>query len=156
MSLKYDPESIQLPEGWRKLTPILVALGVILVAVGFAFSLFAGGSSENASEAMMKFFAHSYLANFMFVMSIALGALFFILVQFVARAGWSTSVRRIAELLMQTIPFLAVVFAPIIIMLFANMDSLYEWNRPDRVHSSVIKAKIDVGYLTKEWFTLRT
>ncbi len=155
MSLKYDPESIQLPEGWRKLTPILVALGVILVAAGFAFSLFAGGGSENASEASMKFFAHSYLANFMFVMSIALGALFFILVQFVARAGWSTSIRRIAELLMQTIPFLAVVFAPVIIMLFANMDSLYEWNRPDKIHSSVIKAKIDVGYLTKEWFTAR-
>ena len=42
-------------------------------------------------------FMFSYLVAFMFTLSIALGALFFVLVQHVARAGWSIVVRRIAE-----------------------------------------------------------
>ena len=89
-------------------------------------------------------------------MTIALGALFFILIQFVSRAGWSTSIRRIAELIMSTIPFLALLFLPIIAALFAGKNIPYEWNVPEEVHSSVVKAKIDVGYLTKQWFFIRS
>ncbi|MFY8202266.1 MAG: hypothetical protein ACOVLE_16435, partial [Pirellula staleyi] len=149
-----DLESIELPATWKSLKPIFFAAGLILLAGGAFLSLFARGA-EGSTDSAFKFFMHSYLANFMFVMTIALGALFFILIQFVSRAGWSTSIRRIAELIMTTIPFLALMFIPIIAILFANYSAPYEWNVPAEVHSSVVKAKIDIGYLTKEWFSIR-
>ena len=154
MSSKYDLETIELPAKWKSLKPIFFAVGLILLAGGAFLSLFARGA-EGSTDSAFKFFMHSYLANFMFVMTIALGALFFILIQFVSRAGWSTSIRRIAELIMTTIPFLALMFIPIIAILFANYNAPYEWNVPAEVHSSVVKAKIDIGYLTKEWFSIR-
>ncbi|MFN6130406.1 MAG: quinol:cytochrome C oxidoreductase [Planctomycetota bacterium] len=155
MTLKYDKDQIELPTSWKTMPPILFAVGVILLAVSGVFSFLVQGESAPTNSPSFKFFTHSYLANFMFVLTIALGALFFILVQFAARAGWSSSVRRIAELLMSTIPFLSVLFLPIIVLLYANSDALYEWNVPEKVHSSVVKEKIDVGYLTRNYFTLR-
>jgi hypothetical protein len=41
------------------------------------------------------------------------------------------------------------------VLLYANSDALYEWNVRENVHSSVILEKIDVGYLTRNYFTLR-
>lgn len=153
MTSKYDLETVELPARWKASTVLLFSAGLILLVVGAIVELSVKGEGANASE--LRFLSHSYLANFMFVMTIALGALFFILIQFVSRAGWSTSVRRIAELLMSTIPLLAILFVPILVMVFSGRSDPYEWNAPDQVHSSVIKAKIDVGYLTKEWFALR-
>lgn len=134
---------------------VLFATGMGLLLVGGVFSFFVEVPTDSTNAPQFKFFCHSYLANFMFVLTIALGALFFILVQFATRAGWSSSVRRIAELLMSTIPFLAVMFLPIVVLLYADNDSLYEWNKRANVHSSVILAKIDIGYLNRHYFTLR-
>lgn len=153
MTSKYDLETIELPAKWKP-SP-LFAGGLILVVVGALFGVFVKGQGASA-DSELRFMSHSYLANFMFIMTIALGSLFFILVQFVARAGWSTSIRRIAELIMSTIPFLTLLFLPIIFALFAGKNIPYEWNVPEEVHSSVVKAKIDVGYLTKEWFFIRS
>jgi hypothetical protein len=156
MTLKYDKESIELPAKWKTMPPILFAAGMGLLLVGGVFSFFVQGASDGTNSPQFKFFSHSYLANFMFVLTIALGALFFILVQFATRAGWSSSIRRIAELLMSTIPFLAVLFLPIIVLLYTNSNALYEWNVASAsVESSVIKEKIDIGYLTANYFTLR-
>jgi len=152
MTSKYDLETIELPAKWKGST--LFTGGLILLAIGGVLGLFVKGPEGSSDE--LRFLSHSYLANFMFVMTIALGSLFFILVQFVARAGWSTSIRRIAEIIMSTIPVLAVLFVPILVMVFTGRNIPYEWNAPDDIHSSVIKAKIDVGYLTKEWFTIRS
>jgi len=153
MTSKYDLETIELPAKWKP-SP-LFAGGLILVVLGALFGVFVKGQGATA-DSELRFMSHSYLANFMFIMTIALGSLFFILVQFVARAGWSTSIRRIAELIMSTIPFLTLLFLPIIFALFAGKNIPYEWNVPEEVHSSVVKAKIDVGYLTKEWFFIRS
>jgi hypothetical protein len=154
MSLQYDKESIELPDSWKNKSAILFAAGLALLVIGAVFSLFSQSGGSDSGNAL-KFVTHSYLANYMFVMTIALGSLFFILVQYVARAGWSSSIRRIAELLMSTIPFLAILFVPILVLLYANSDALYEWNVREKVHSSVILNKIDVGYLTRNYFTLR-
>lgn len=44
------------------------------------------------------FLMKSWLQNYLFVLSISLGAFFFVFIQFLTRAGWSTTVRRVAEL----------------------------------------------------------
>lgn len=55
-------------------------------------------------------FHFSFLTAFMWGLSIALGGLFFVIVQFLAKAGWSVVVRRIAENVMGTLPLFAGLF----------------------------------------------
>ncbi len=155
MTLQYEKESIELPAVWKSKSAILFAAGLALLVIGAVLALFTQGTEQPNGSMAFRFVTHSYLANFMFVLTVALGALFFILIQFVARAGWSTSIRRLAEILMATLPFLAILFLPIIVLLYANSDALYEWNVRENVHSNVILEKIDVGYLTRNYFTLR-
>ena len=46
-----------------------------------------------------SFFMKSYTQNYLFVLSISLGAMFFVFIQHLTRAGWSTTVRRPAEVI---------------------------------------------------------
>ena len=153
MNLNYEKSTIELPESWRAKAPILLSAGLILLCIGFLCA-FGGSSTGEDNQQGFRYLCHSYLANFVYVFSFTLGALFFILVQFLTRAGWSTSIRRVAEILMMMIPYLALLFIPIIAMLFAGSSALYEWNGKN-IHSSVIASKASF-YLSKEFFTLRT
>lgn len=153
MNLNYEKSSIELPEAWRAKAPFFLAAGVILLMLGFLCAF--GGSSNGEDNALgFRYLCHSYLANFVYVFTFSLGALFFILVQFLTRAGWSTSIRRVAEILMMMIPYLALLFLPIIAMLFWGSSALYEWNGKN-IHNSVIASKASF-YLSKEFFTART
>src|SRR5688500_18251662 len=44
-----------------------------------------------------QMFFRSYLFAFMFVLSLSLGALFFVVLQHCVKAGWSVAIRRIGE-----------------------------------------------------------
>ena len=66
---------------------------------------------------------HSYLTSFMFYLSIALGGLFFTMLQHLTRAGWSVTVRRIAEGYMKNLILMALLFVPI----FLNIGNIWAW-----------------------------
>ena len=74
-------------------------------------------------------FAHIYLVNFAFVLTMCIGCLFFVTISHLTRAGWNVTLRRIAELYAQCIPVLFVLFLPILIPLLFSSDSLYVWNQ---------------------------
>ena len=93
------------PEGSLSGTASML-LGVGIVA--FLASLTAGMIGDGTQ------FYFSYLVAYMFTLSLALGALFFVMVQHVTRAGWSIVVRRLAENMANTLPVLLVLFVPII------------------------------------------
>ncbi len=155
MSLKYDQETIQLPESWKAKAPLLITAAVVLLAVGAGLCFVGGISSGDEAKASMKYLTHSYLANFMFLFSFSIGALFFVLIQFLTRAGWSTSILRVAEILMAILPWSAVLFLPIILFMFAGDSSLYAWNQPkENIGNAIIAAK--TGYLAVGFFTIRT
>ncbi len=136
------------------MAPILVTAAVIMLAVGAGLTLVGSISGED-KELSMKFFTHSYLANFTFLFTICIGALFFVMIQFLTRAGWSASIRRVAEIIMAFLPWAAVLFVPIIVCLFAGDHSLYEWNQAkEAIENSLIRAKAD--YLAAGFFTLRS
>jgi hypothetical protein len=71
-------------------------------------------------------FAFSYLVAFAFWTTLALGGLFFTMLQHLTGAVWSVVVRRGAEALALTIPLLAVFFLP----LLAGAHDLFSWMRP--------------------------
>jgi hypothetical protein len=110
---------------WAKLPMIAGGVGALgtLATVGMMF----GEHKERA------FF--SYLFAFMAVLSIALGSLIFVLIQHVARAGWSAVVRRIAENSAATLPLFAVLFIPIA---FLGFHDLYPWSHES---DKVLEAK---------------
>lgn len=68
----------------------------------------------------------AYLTALVFFLTIALGGLFFVLLQFATRAGWSTVVRRLAENAMATLPLVTVLFAPVL----WSTHVLYPWAAP--------------------------
>jgi len=70
----------------------------------------------------------SYLAAYAFAVSIAVGALIFLLVCHAMRAGWPVAIRRVLEAIVATFPVLAVQFVPIAL----GLDVLYPWMSPDR------------------------
>ncbi|MCA9581781.1 MAG: hypothetical protein KC416_08290, partial [Myxococcales bacterium] len=61
-------------------------------------------------------FAFSWLFGFMAVLTVAMGALFFVLIQFLTVASWSVTVRRLAEFFVAGIPVLAVLFVPVFLL----------------------------------------
>ena len=75
-------------------------------------------------------FYFAYLVSFMFFLSIALGALIFVLLQHLTRAGWSVSVRRSAEGLATTMPILFALSAPILLSVLIQRGDLYRWAQP--------------------------
>ena len=99
-------------------------------------------------------FAHAYLMAMCFALSISLGALFFVILQHLTGARWSVSIRRVAELMSTSIPWLGLLFAPILAaMLFGN-SSLYEWNDATiRSTDTLIIHK--APYLNAPFFVLR-
>jgi hypothetical protein len=55
----------------------------------------------------------AYLAGFCFLLSLTLGALFFVIIQHLTRAGWSVTVRRMSEILANNMIIVAVLFLPL-------------------------------------------
>src|SRR5258706_2328868 len=67
---------------------------------------------------------------FGFVLGIALGALCFVLIQHVTRAGWSVNVRRVAENIAALLPILGLLSAPIFVSVIIQKGDLYRWALP--------------------------
>ncbi len=144
-------DNITMPASWRAKAPMLAAIGFCSVLVSLGLFHF-GSSSENEATGFRMFF-HSYLTNYVYCLSFCLGALFFVLVQHVVRAGWSATVRRVAELLANTIPWWAVLFLPIIAVVYSDQGNLYEWSKGSGNVQPIIELKLN--YLAPNWFLLR-
>ncbi len=100
-----------------------IALGVGLLGLGLsAVAAFVPGGGGWSGV------LRSYILNYVFVISLALGALFFVLIQHVTRAGWSVVVRRLAELTAGTMPILAILFIPVLIPVLTGMSDVYPWS----------------------------
>lgn len=96
-------------------------------------------------------FLFSYLTSVATWLTVALGALIFVLLQFVTRAGWSVVVRRTAEHLAASLPL----FFLLILPLLGNLDRVFPWADPAMAHEDhLIHAKS--GYLNVPFFTART
>jgi hypothetical protein len=100
----------------------------------YTTSLFVGGAGMILALLIGYFADHtfrrfyfSYLISFAFFLSISIGAILFVLVQHLTRAGWSVGVRRIAEVIGCAMPILAALSAPIVISVVLQRGELYRW-----------------------------
>ncbi len=107
--------------------PRAAGLAAIVGGLGLLAGVFFGARSG------WEVFFRSYLLNYCFMLSLALGALFFVLLQHLVRAGWSVSLRRLAELIAGTLPLLTLLFLPLLVPLVAGMPGVWEWSSPQVV-----------------------
>lgn len=70
---------------------------------------------------------HGYVLAWTYVLSLCLGALFFVLLQHLFRAGWSVNLRRVPEALAACLPAVAVMGAPILLSVLAGQGTPYIW-----------------------------
>lgn len=101
-------------------SPIIAIGGVIglgALAISVAIALFTDDWQR---------FLRSYLVAFMFVFSLASGALFFVILQHCVKAGWSVVIRRIAEGVASNLTWMWILFIPVLM----GMGTLYHWLHP--------------------------
>ncbi|MCH2161634.1 MAG: hypothetical protein MK085_07135 [Phycisphaerales bacterium] len=72
------------------------------------------------------YFAKSWIQNYIFVLSIALGAFFFVFIQHLTRAGWSATVRRPAEVIAANLQWAWLGFVPILALWIAGSFGHHE------------------------------
>lgn len=75
-------------------------------------------------------FMYAYLTGWCFVMSIAIGCVWFILIHHLARSRWSTTTRRLAEHVTGAFPLLGVAGLAFILPMLAGYHDLYFWSHP--------------------------
>ncbi|MBV6445925.1 MAG: quinol:cytochrome C oxidoreductase [Ignavibacteriales bacterium] len=114
----------------------LLAIGLIVGALAFVLDPVRAG--------------FSYLLGFFFVLTIGVGALFIIALEYVAGADWSTPMRRVPEFLGSSVPFFLLLAVP----LFFLMNDLYHWTHTAAVESDpILKGK--EPYLNISFFIIR-
>ncbi|GAB1405703.1 membrane protein [Lentimicrobium sp.] len=88
----------------------MAALGLIVIVISFF--------TDPA-----RAWANLLLNNYMFL-SIAIGASFFIAIQYITQSGWSAMFKRVGEALSAYIPYAGIVM----LLVFFGMHALYHWS----------------------------
>lgn len=127
---------LSLPVKIRNIAYTLIATGLILGAIGLAVD-----------------FTHAifnYLLAFVFILSLAIGALFLIALEYIVGADWSVPFRRINEFFAGMLPYLIILAIP----LFLSLHTLYHWTHAEVVKSdAILQGK--APYLNEPFFLVR-
>ncbi|MFM8785886.1 MAG: quinol:cytochrome C oxidoreductase [Phycisphaerales bacterium] len=137
-----------------------VAAGPARAMLGTGAALVAAGAWLGYRSGDPSHFARHWLVAMMLGLAICLGAMFFVVVQHLTRAGWSVAVRRPAEALMQNLRWAWVLFLPIGWMGFnGSLDVLYPWaNLGELAKVAPAEAELvgkKAGYLSERFFFVR-
>jgi hypothetical protein len=129
---------------WKKpLPPHVTRLGWALLAAGTVLS--ALGYIVAPRHA-----AFNNVIGFLFLLSIALGALFLLALEYISGAVWSVPMRRVNEFLAGLIPFTPLLAIP----LFFHLHDLFSWIHPGTMATDEI-LKMKEPYLNTSFFLIR-
>lgn len=103
----------------------LATLSVVLLTAAIGVALMSPDGTRRL--------AHAWLLSGWFAVSIPLGALFFIGIQHLVRAGWSVSVRRVAEYVGASAAGPLLLLAPLVVLLLTGHSDLFPWNDANSV-----------------------
>ncbi len=136
--MKFDAQTYRLTDKGK-----FGSISLIIGIIGLVFSFI--GWYTNAEQ-----FYFSYLTAFVFWITIALGGLFFVMLHYLVGAHWSVVIRRFGESMSMVIPFMAILFIPILF----GLKELYIWMNPEVVAADhLLHAKS--GYLNSNFFIIR-
>jgi len=125
-----------LPSSISKIGMTLLAVGIILGVASFFV---------DHSRAV-----YNYLIAFTFMISIGVGALFLIALEYIVGADWSVPIRRVVEFFAATIPLLALLVIPLLF----NIGELFHWSHSEAIaEDEILNAK--APYLNVSFFIIR-
>ena len=104
----------------------LYGAAIVAAVAGLAVALILGFISDSS----LRRFFFGYMVAFAFFLSISLGALIMVLLQFLTRAAWSVTVRRTAENVAAVIPILGILSIPLIATVLIQRGTVYRWALP--------------------------
>ena len=125
-----------LPASLSKIGMVLLIVGLLLGVAAFFI---------DHSRAVFN-----YLIAFTFMISIGVGALFLIALEYIVGADWSVPIRRVVEFFAAIIPLLALLVIPLLL----NMGELFHWSHADAVtEDKILQSK--APYLNIPFFVIR-
>ncbi len=133
---------LRLGTGGRRVASVAALAG----AAGWAATIALAAASDHGLE---RFF-HAYLVSFSFYLSLALGALFFVLLGHLTRAGWSVVLRRVAE----AVSLAVVPLGALALLVFLGRHELYEWTHAEAVAADPL-LQHKQAYLNTDFFLVR-
>jgi len=135
------PEQATIPPGhsWNRI-PV----------IGAGCAVLGAGACAVLGASNPKQFFFSWLVSFLFFLSLALGGLFFVLIQYATQGGWGIVLRRIGETIFALLPVMAVLFLPLLL----GLRDLYSWAVPGAAeHDALLRWK--APYLNVPFFLIR-
>ncbi len=129
-------ERFIIPKKFKLATIILMAIGVISLIAGFIFT------PERTWA--------NYLLNNTYFISLAIGAAFFMAIQYVAQAGWSAAFKRVPEAIITYIPVAGI----LTLILFFGMHSIYHWSHEEALQTDAL-LRHKSPYLNIPFFFIR-
>ena len=129
----------------------LLSLGLILI--GIISTSYAFLSDAHAAWTSLLF-------NNYFFLGISIFAVFFVALQHVAEAGWSTVIKRVPEAIMTFLPYTCAVMIFIVVAALLHWNHIYHWLAPgimdpnDSHYDKIIAGK--EAYLNPIFFLVRS
>lgn len=124
------------PDSLRRRALIVGAAALVLALIGALFQ-------------PAQFF-RSYLFAYLFWVSLPLGGLAILMIHHLTGGAWGFVIRRPLEAMLGTLPWLAVLFLP----LLAGLHDLYPWAQPELVAADP-KLHDKAPYLNETFFIIR-
>jgi lysylphosphatidylglycerol synthetase-like protein (DUF2156 family) len=142
-----------IPTRAKKITLSLILIGVALAVIGVA----TGFDDHQFTTRLLT----NGLINAFFFFAIALGALFFLALQYATETGWYASVKRVIEGIAGVLPY-GMGFLALILLIITFLDGahIYVWMDPETTNpashhfDAIIEGK--KPYLNKVFFWIRT
>lgn len=130
-------KKVQLSSKFKIGMIVLVVIGLISVIIGFV--------TEDGQRAWANLLLNNY-----YFLSVAIGATFWLAIQYVTQSGWSTAYLRVPMAMSNYFVVSAVLFA----IMFFGVHDLYHWSHPEAVaHDPILQHK--EPYLNVPFFAIR-
>lgn len=139
---------MSLPQPNQPTPPLKSLLPGAMLFIGGVLTLIGGLASAWHNHG--KEFGFAWLLSFMFYYTIAVGALFMVMVHHLTDAGWSVGIRRFCEHIGSLLfPWLAILFLPVALM----GKTIYTWMSQNPASNNLVAAKLPVFSIPGFWVT---
>jgi hypothetical protein len=135
-----------------KLGSTMIKAGLGIAVVFMIVSLVLGSMHGDG----MKRFLYAYVVGWCFIVSIAIGMMWLVLLHHLTRSRWSTVVRRIAEIVTNAFPVIFIAGLGFALPVIAGNKTLYYWSADD-AHNAVLNPTLQhkFGWLSPGFWFVR-
>jgi len=125
----------------KELPPRIQTIGIVLFIAGLILVILSYSVNSTRSS-------YNNIIGCIFLVSVGVGSLFFVALEYVAGAVWSTPFRRVIEF----ISFVIVLLPLLVIPLLINVNTIFDWTHPAPADAMMLSK---APYLNVNFFIIR-